>query len=70
MKKILFVLVAALALSGTASAQMSEKELKKAQKVSEKVVKDAKEQQDKADGDKNAAKRLIDQAIKDPLVAY
>lgn len=69
MKKILFVLVAALALSGTASAQMSEKELKKAQKVSEKVVKDAKEQQDKADGDKNAAKRLIDQAIKDPLVA-
>lgn len=69
MKKILFVLVAALALSGNASAQMSEKELKKAQKVSEKVVKDAKEQQDKADGDKNAAKRLIDQAIKDPLVA-
>lgn len=69
MKKILFVLVAALALSGTASAQMSEKELKKAQKVSEKVVKDAKEQQDKSDGDKNAAKRLIDQAIKDPLVA-
>ena len=69
MKKLIFVLIAALGMSCTSYAQMTEKELKKAIKTAQKVVKDARDEMDRDDvPDKRNAKRLIDQAIKDPLL--
>ena len=43
MKKLIFVLIAALGVSCTSYAQMTEKELKKATKAAQKEVKEAKE---------------------------
>ena len=42
MKKLIFVLIAALGMSCTSYAQMTEKELKKATKAAQKEVKEAK----------------------------
>lgn len=68
MKKLMFVLIAALGMSCTSYAQMTEKELKKATKTAQKVVKEAKTEMERDDvQDKRNAKRLIDQAMKDPL---
>lgn len=69
MKKLIFVLIAALGMSCTSYAQMTEKELKKATKAAQKLVKDARDEMEREDvADKRGAKRLIDQAIKDPLL--
>lgn len=69
MKKLIFVLIAALGMSCTSYAQMTEKELKKATKTAQKQVKEAKNEMERDDvQDKRGAKRLIDQAIKDPLL--
>ena len=68
MKKLIFVLIAALGMSCTSYAQMTEKELKKATKTAQKTVKEAKNEMERDDvQDKRGAKRLIDQAMKDPL---
>jgi len=69
MKKLIFVLIAALGMSCTSYAQMTEKELKKATKEAQKVVKEAKNEMERDDvQDKRGAKRLIDQAMKNSLV--
>ena len=69
MKKLIFVLIAALGMSCTSYAQMSEKELKKAKKEAQKTVKEARDDMERDDVlDKSHAKRLIDQAIKNPLL--
>lgn len=69
MKKLIFVLIAALGLSCTSYAQMTEKELKKATKTAQKTVKEARDIMEREDvPNKMGAKRLIDQAIKDPLL--
>lgn len=69
MKKLIFVLIAALGMSCTSYAQMSEKELKKATKEAQKLVKEARDDMDRDDvPDKRNAKRLIDQAMKNPLL--
>lgn len=68
MKKLIFVLIAALGMSCTSYAQMTEKELKKATKTAQKQVKEAKNEFERDDvQDKRGSKRLIDQAMKDPL---
>jgi Tfp pilus assembly protein PilF len=69
MKKLIFVLIAALGVSCTSYAQMTDKELKKATKAAQKVVKEAKDEMEREDvADKRGAKRLIDKAMKDPLL--
>lgn len=68
MKKLLFVLVAALGFSSVSYAQMTEKELKKAVKAAQRVVKDARSEQERDDGNKAKAKQLIDQSMKNDLV--
>jgi len=69
MKKLVFVLIAALGMSCTSYAQMTEKELKKATKAAQALVKDAKKEMERDDVvDKSNAKRLIDQAIKNPYI--
>lgn len=69
MKKIVFVLIAALGMSYTTYAQMSEKELKKATKTAQKMVKEARDDMERDDvPDKRHAKQLIDQAMKNPLL--
>ena len=69
MKKLIFVLIAALGVSCTSYAQMTDKELKKATKAAQKVVKEAKDEMERDDvADKRGAKRLIDKAMKDPLL--
>lgn len=69
MKKLIFVLIAALGVSCASYAQMSEKELKKATKTAQKTVKEARDIMEREDvPNKSGAKRLIDQAIKDPLL--
>lgn len=69
MKKLIFVLIAALGMSCTSYAQMTEKELKKATKEAQKLVKEAKNEMERDDvQDKRNAKRLIDQAMKNSLV--
>lgn len=69
MKKLVFVLIAVLGMSCTSYAQMTEKELKKATKTAQKLVKDAKNEMERDDvQDKRGAKRLIDQAMKEPLL--
>ena len=69
MKKLIFVLIAALGVSCTSYAQMTDKELKKATKAAQKVVKEAKDEMEREDvSDKRGAKRLIDKAMKDPLL--
>ena len=69
MKKLIFVLIAALGFSCTSYAQMTEKELKKATKTAQKTVKEARDIMEREDvPNKMGAKRLIDQAIKDPLL--
>ena len=69
MKKLIFVLIAALGVSCTSYAQMTEKELKKATKEAQKLVKEAKNEMERDDvQDKRGAKRLIDQAMKNSLV--
>ena len=68
MKKLIFILNAALGVSCTSYAQMTEKELKKATKAAQKQVKEAKNEFERYDVQyKRGAKRLIDQAMKDPL---
>ena len=68
MKKLIFVLIAALGMSCTSYAQMTEKELKKATKTANKMVKEAKNEFERDDvQDKRGAKRLIDQAMKNDL---
>ena len=68
MKKLIFVLIAALGMSCTSYAQMTEKELKKATKEAQKQVKEAKNEMERDDvQDKRGAKRLIDQAMKNSL---
>ena len=68
MKKLIFVLIAALGMSCTSYAQMTEKELKKATKAAQKEVKEAKNEFERDDvQDKRGAKRLIDQAMKNEL---
>ncbi len=68
MKKLIFVLIAALGMSCTSYAQMTEKELKKATKEAQKQVKEAKNEFERDDvQDKRGAKRLIDQAMKNSL---
>ena len=48
---------------------MTEKELKKAKKAAQTLVKDAKKEMERDDvADKSNAKRLIDQAIKNPYI--
>ena len=69
MKKLIFVLIAALGMSCTSYAQMSEKELKKATKEAQKIVKEAREEMENPDvPDKRRAKKLIDDAMKNPLI--
>lgn len=69
MKKLIFVLIAALGISCTSYAQMTEKELKKATNAAQKLVKDAKKEMEREDiQDKGNAKKLIDQAIRNDLV--
>ena len=71
MKKVLFILIAAVGFSCSSYAQMSEKELKKATKAAQKTVKDARsfyERDDASARDKADGKRMIDEAIKNPLV--
>ena len=61
MKKLIFVLIAALGMSCTSYAQMTEKEIKKATKAAQALVKDAKKEMERDDVvDKSNAKRLID----------
>ena len=68
MKKLIFVLIAALGMSCTSYAQMTEKELKKATKAAQKEVKEAKNEFERDDvQDKRGAKRLIDNAMKNQL---
>ncbi|MBR5707055.1 MAG: tetratricopeptide repeat protein [Bacteroidaceae bacterium] len=68
MKKLIFVLIAALGMSCTSYAQMTEKELKKATKEAQKQVKEARNEMERDDiQDKRGAKRLIDQAMKNSL---
>ena len=68
MKKLIFVLIAALGMSCTSYAQMTEKELKKATKAAQKQVKEAKSEFERDDvPDKRGAKRLIDNAMKNEL---
>ena len=68
MKKLIFVLIAALGMSCTSYAQMTEKELKKATKAAQKEVKEAKNEFERDDvQDKRGAKRLIDNAMKNEL---
>lgn len=68
MKKLLFVLIAALGFSTVSYAQMTEKELKKAVKAAQRVVKDARNEEERDDGNKNKAKQMIDQSMKNDLV--
>lgn len=69
MKKLIFVLIAALGMSCTSYAQMTEKELKKATKAAQKEVKEARNEFERDDvQDKRGAKRLIDNAMKNSLV--
>ena len=71
MKKVLFILIAALGFSCSSYAQMSEKEIKKATKAAQKTVKDARsfyERDDASARDKADGKRMIDEAIKNPLL--
>lgn len=69
MKKLLFVLIAALGMSCTSYAQMTDKELKKATKEAQKTIKEARNIMDDPEvTDKRQAKRLVDQAIKNPLL--
>ena len=69
MKKLIFVLIAALSLSCASYAQMTEKELKKATKTAQKQVKEAQKEMDRDDiEDKRHAKQLIDEAMKNPLL--
>ena len=69
MKKLIFVLIAAFGMSCTSYAQMTEKELKKATKEAQKTIKEATEIMDNPDvPDKRQAKRLVDQAVKNPLL--
>ena len=68
MKKLIFVLIAALGMSCTSYAQMTEKELKKATKEAQKQVKEARNEMERDDiQDKRGATRLIDQAMKNSL---
>ena len=68
MKKLIFVLIAALGMSCTSYAQMTEKELKKATKAAQKEVKEARNEFERDDvQDKRGAKRLIDNAMKNEL---
>ena len=68
MKKLIFVLIAALGMSCTSYAQMTEKELKKATKAAQKEVKEAKNEFERDDvPDKRGAKHLIDNAMKNEL---
>ena len=67
MKKLIFVLIAALGMSCTSYAQMSDKELKKATKTAQKIVKQARDDMDNPElSDKRNAKRRIDEAMKNP----
>lgn len=69
MKKLIFILVAALGMSCTSYAQMTEKEVKKATKTAQKLVKEAKNDMERADvPNKSNAKRLVDQAMKNSLI--
>lgn len=69
MKKLIFVLIAALGMSCTSYAQMTEKELKKATKAAQKTVKEVKDEMERDDvPDKRHAKQLIDEAMKNPLL--
>ena len=69
MKKLIFVLIAALGMSCTSYAQLTEKEVKKATKEAQKLVKDAKNEFDNdAIPNKSHAKQLIDQAMKNQYV--
>jgi len=69
MKKLIFVLIAALGMSCTSYAQMTEKELKKATKTAQKLVKEARDEMERDDiDDKSHAKKLIDEAVKNPLI--
>jgi tetratricopeptide (TPR) repeat protein len=69
MKKLIFVLIAALGMSCTSYAQMTEKELKKATKAAQKEVKEARNEFERDDvQDKRGAKRLIDNAMKNSLI--
>ena len=65
MKKIIFILIAVLGMSTTSFAQ-SDKEIKKAIKTAQRLVKDARDEMEREDvTDKRHAKQLIDQAMKD-----
>ena len=69
MKKLIFVLIAALGVSCTSYAQLSEKEIKKATKEAQKLVKEARDDMERDDvPDKRHAKQLIDQAMKNPYI--
>lgn len=69
MKKLIFVLVAVLGMSSTTFAQTNEKEMKKAVKAAQRIVKDAKDEMERADiPDKRHAKQLIDQAMQNDLL--
>lgn len=69
MKKLIFVLIAVMGMSCSSYAQTNDKELKKATKEAQKLVKDAKKEMERDDvQDKSNAKRLIDQAMNNSLV--
>ena len=69
MKKLMFVLIAAVGMSCSSYAQMTEKEVKKATKEAQKLVKDARNEFDRDDiPNKSHAKSLIDQAMKNQYV--
>lgn len=70
MKKLIFVLIAVLGMSCATTAQTTtDKEMKKAIKAAQRIVKDAKDEMERADiPDKRHAKQLIDQALKNDLL--
>lgn len=62
-------MAAAISFSAVSAQTMDPKALKKATKVAQNVVKNAKSELQKEDGNLNSAKQGVDKAMKDPLTA-
>lgn len=68
MKKLIFILIAALGVSMTSYAQMSEKEMKKAVNEAKKIVKEAKKNIEGENVNAYQAKKLIDGAMQNEYI--
>lgn len=68
MKKLIFVMIAAMGVSLTSYAQMSDKEMKKAVTEARKIVKEAKKNIESETGNAFQAKKLIDGAMQNDLL--